>query len=103
VTANAVPGSSVPDIMDTWAGRDGCGTTPTSATAASDVTLLSYPCKGDVAVDLYRIEGGGHAWPGSAFSASIASVVGRATMSISADALMWAFFQAHPLTTTPAT
>ena len=41
--------------------------------------------------------GGGHSWPGSEFSQAVASVVGPTTMSISADELMWKFFQAHPL------
>jgi len=101
VSGKAAPGSSVPDIMATWAGRDGCATVPAATPVASDVTLLSFTCPAGVAVELYRITGGGHAWPGSAFSASIASVVGRTTMSISANALMWAFFEAHPLTTAP--
>jgi polyhydroxybutyrate depolymerase len=48
-------------------------------------------------VELYRVNGGGHAWPGSAASASLASVVGYTTTAISADQIMWAFFAAHPL------
>ena len=41
--------------------------------------------------------GGGHSWPGSEFSKAVAAVVGPTTMSISANELMWKFFQAHPL------
>ena len=42
--------------------------------------------------------GGGHAWPGSEASQAIASAVGYTTMSIDATALMWTFFEMHPLT-----
>jgi polyhydroxybutyrate depolymerase len=90
-------GPSVPQIMSIWAGRDGCGTTPGERAVASDVTLLSYPCRGHVQVELYRVQGGGHAWPGSAVSALASAALGHTTMSISANALIWAFFVAHPL------
>jgi polyhydroxybutyrate depolymerase len=90
-------GPSIPEIMARWASRDGCGTIPTTQTVAADVSRLSYPCQRGVDVELYRVQGGGHAWPGSALSAQIANVIGPTTMSISADELMWAFFQAHPL------
>jgi len=49
-------------------------------------------------VELYVAAGGGHAWPGSRGSKPIAAVVGRTTFSISADAVMWRFFVAQPLT-----
>ena len=59
--------------------------------------LLAFDCPADATVELYRVTGGGHAWPGSAFSTSIASVVGTTTLSIGATELMWSFFVAHPL------
>jgi polyhydroxybutyrate depolymerase len=90
-------GPSVPQVMGTWAARDGCGTAPTSRAVAGDVTLISYPCRAGVGVELYRIQGGGHAWPGSLVSAAVSSSIGHTTMSISADALIWAFFRSHPL------
>ena len=68
-----------------------------SGGVASGVTLITYSCpKGD-AVELYRVTGGGHAWPGSSVSQAIAPAVGYTTMAISADQIMWAFFVAHPL------
>jgi polyhydroxybutyrate depolymerase len=63
----------------------------------SDVTLIRYRCRSRADVELYRIAGGGHTWPGSRFSSAIGAFVGPTTTSIEADALMWAFFQAHPL------
>jgi polyhydroxybutyrate depolymerase len=90
--------AAIPDAIAAWARLDGCdGSAPTSTTVASDVSLLSFACPAPVAVQLFRVEGGGHSWPGSQFTASIAAFVGPTTMSINADDLMWAFFQAHPL------
>ncbi|MCU1368520.1 MAG: poly(3-hydroxybutyrate) depolymerase, partial [Ilumatobacteraceae bacterium] len=90
-------GPSVPDRTSTWAVRNGCAASPTEETIAADVTLLSYDCPAGAEVQLYRVEGGGHAWPGSAFSVQIESVVGKTTLSIDATKLIWEFFAAHPL------
>ncbi|MCU1364867.1 MAG: poly(3-hydroxybutyrate) depolymerase, partial [Ilumatobacteraceae bacterium] len=75
----------------------GCAASPTEETVAADVTLLRYDCPAGAEVQLYRVEGGGHAWPGSAFSVQIESVVGKTTLSIDATKLIWEFFTAHPL------
>jgi polyhydroxybutyrate depolymerase len=86
---------SIPANLATWATLDGCSDAPPSQTAVtSDVTLIAYA---GCAVELYRVTGGGHAWPGSALSAAIENIVGPTTMSISADELIWDFFVAHPL------
>jgi polyhydroxybutyrate depolymerase len=90
-------GPSVPTLTATWARRDGCASKPTQRGVASGVTLISYSCpKGDN-VELYKITGGGHAWPGSVLSKSITSVIGKVTFAISANKIIWAFFKAHPL------
>lgn len=88
---------SVPAVMAAWAGRNGCGTEPDEEMVAEDVTRLSYDCPAGATTELYRIEGGGHSWPGSEFSARIEDVVGTTTFSIDANEVMWAFFEAHPL------
>jgi polyhydroxybutyrate depolymerase len=100
-TTTTAPGTPKPptieEITADWAKRNGCSAKKTEKKVASDVTLLAWSCpKGDEA-ELYRVEGGGHSWPGSAFSKQVASVVGRTTSSISADEIMWKFFQEHPL------
>ena len=91
------PGPSIPQATAAWAQRNGCGPTPTSRSVTSDVTLISYPCPAGADVELYRVTNGGHAWPGSAVDKSIESIVGHVTLTISADDIMWAFFQKHPL------
>ena len=60
---------------------------------------MRYRCPRGADVDFYRIEGGGHTWPGSEFSKQIEAAVGPTTFSISADEVMWKFFSAHPLPT----
>jgi polyhydroxybutyrate depolymerase len=100
-TTTTAPGTPKPatieDITADWAKRNGCSAKKTETKVASDVTLLAWSCpKGDEA-ELYRVEGGGHSWPGSEFSKQVASVVGKTTESISANEIMWKFFQEHPL------
>ena len=82
-----------------WAERNRCPDRPSEHRVASDVTLVSYRCPRGADVDFYRIEGGGHTWPGSEFSKQIEAAVGPTTFSISADNVMWTFFRAHPLPT----
>ncbi len=90
-------GPGAPQATTAWAKRNGCNTKPTAKAIAADVTLISYACPPDATVELYRVTGGGHAWPGSPVDRSLSKVVGHVTFSISANAIMWAFFQAHPL------
>ena len=80
-----------------WAARNGCGPTPQVESIAADVDRLQFPCPAGAEVVLYRIDGGGHTWPGSEFSKSIESIVGPTTSSISANDIIWKFFMDHPL------
>ena len=95
--ATNTTGPSIPQITAAWAKRNGCAAHPASSAVASDVTSFRYRCPAHADVDFYRIAGGGHSWPGSQFSRSIAAVTGPTTFSISADTIIWRFFQAHPL------
>ncbi len=91
-------GPSVPDVMADWAERNGCdNAAPDEEAVADDVTLLTFPCPAGAEAELYRVDGGGHSWPGSEFLADAEAVVGPTTMSISADEIMWDFFEQHPL------
>jgi polyhydroxybutyrate depolymerase len=89
-------GPSIPKITSAWAKRDGCASKPTTRVVAKNVSLISYTCPLSNAVQLYRIRGGGHTWPGSALSAK-ATNLGYTTMAINADRIIWNFFMAHPL------
>jgi polyhydroxybutyrate depolymerase len=88
---------TIPQQAEMWAKRIGCSPTMTTSRIASKVALLSWSCPHGAKVNLYRIQGGGHAWPGSIGSAAIRSAIGYTTFQISANARMWSFFRAHPL------
>jgi polyhydroxybutyrate depolymerase len=90
-------GPSIPQEAAAWARRNGCSTAVATTRIAPDVSLLAWACPPRADVELYRIRGGGHTWPGSQDSAALGSLLGRTTFSISADAAMWRFFRAHPL------
>ena len=91
--------TSVPEIMAAWAKRNGCATGDTEKSVAEDVFEVAYNCTADESTLLYRVEEGGHTWPGSEFSQAIVSIVGHTTMNVSANEIMWKFFVDHPLRT----
>jgi len=91
-------GPSVPRQTAAWAKRNGCSDELPTKRIARDVELLSWSCPKEANVELFRVKGGGHTWPGSAESAATSKFLGRTTFSISADVEMWKFFEAHPLT-----
>jgi polyhydroxybutyrate depolymerase len=90
-------GPSIPEITEAWAERDGCGAKATTAEVTADVDRISYPCPKGMAVELYRVTDGGHSWPGSPLAEVIEKVVGKTTTTVSANELLWSFFEAHPL------
>lgn len=83
-------------VAAVWAKRNKCTGKPKQTQVAPDVTAVRYRCPKRADVDLYRIEGGGHTWPGSEFSRAIEAAVGPTTFSINADEVIWSFFEAHP-------
>jgi len=85
----------VDDAVAAWAVFDGCGTPPKIASIADDVQRVIWPhCPKHGTVELYRVVGGGHTWPG-AFAVQ-SDRLGATTASISATDLMLDFFHAHP-------
>jgi polyhydroxybutyrate depolymerase len=101
IAARSDSGKSVPEVAAAWAARNGCGPKPKQSPVAPDVTVLRYSCPARADVELYEIAGAGHTWPGSRFSKAIEQFVGPTTLSIDADALIWKFFQQHPLRGSP--
>jgi polyhydroxybutyrate depolymerase len=89
-------GKGYPEAVKHWAERNGCkGSKDTDV--GSEVVHRVYDCPADAAVEFYIVKGGGHTWPGSAFSKSISSIVGYTTMDINASELIWKFFQRFAL------
>ena len=90
-------GPSIPKTTAAWARREGCGLQPSTRSVAKNVSLISYSCPNGNAVELYRIKGGGHTWPGSVLD-SESRTLGATTMAISADKIIWSFFASHART-----
>ncbi|CAB4364198.1 MAG: hypothetical protein F2681_01080 [Actinobacteria bacterium] len=88
---------AVPDVVAAWANANGCTGDPVDTDVADDVVRRTWTCPADGETVLYTITGGGHTWPGSAVAAKVEDLIGRTTMSISANELMWEFFRRHPL------
>lgn len=97
VAAPSDSGKSIPDVAAAWAARNGCGPTPKQSSVAKDVNVVRFSCPARAAVELYEIDGGGHTWPGSVLSKGLKSILGHTTFSIDANAVLWKFFQQHPL------
>ncbi len=92
----------VVDHLGDWAEANGCTGDPSEERVGSDVVHVRWQgCPEGAEVELFRVDGGGHAWPGSDFSRAIERVVGKTTFEIDANDEMWAFFEAHPLPTAP--
>jgi polyhydroxybutyrate depolymerase len=92
----------IPESMADWAALEGCDPEPEEEVISEEVTRLEWPnCTGEVAVVHYRVEGGGHTWPGTPLLDSqaaddVSQRLGFTTDDIDASELAWEFFQAHP-------
>jgi polyhydroxybutyrate depolymerase len=92
---------SVEDSARTWARLNGCPETPALADLpdlvddGTTVRRETYgPGTDGSEVIVYVIEGGGHTWPGREPRISF---LGKSTRDISANDLIWDFFQKHPM------
>ena len=92
---------SVEDNIRTWAKIDGCPEEPVidkmpdKADDGTTVIRKTYgPGKEGSEVVLYVLEGAGHTWPGRE---SPVKFLGKSTFDISANDLIWEFFQKHPM------
>jgi polyhydroxybutyrate depolymerase len=92
---------SVEDTIRAWAKVNECPETPVlagmpdRAEDGTQVRVETYgPGKDGSEVILYVIEGGGHTWPGREPRLPF---LGRSTKDISANDLIWDFFQRHPM------
>jgi len=84
--------------IDGWVQRNGCNPSPEAIPRSGDAAGVRYTdCSQDASVWIYRIEGGGHTWPGGWNLA----IYGKTSKDISASATMWDFFEAHPLSLEP--
>jgi polyhydroxybutyrate depolymerase len=90
---------SVPRAEKDWAVQDGCSLKSVRSRPAAGVMVTSYShCADASAVQLYEVTGEGHEWPGGPVMPSdLTSELGPQSSAIDANATMWSFFKAHPL------
>ena len=91
---------SVLQAAQGWARQNGCSPTAATSTVGPQVTLTAYRgCSSGAMVALYSIAGEGHEWPGGPpLPKAITDVLGPQSDAIGANATIWAFFAAHPMT-----
>ncbi len=87
---------SVPTAAQRWAAHDGCGP-HASVTSGRGYSLTTYhDCASGASVELYSLTGEGHEWPGGpVLPARFTKILGPQSQAVDADAVMWAFFEAH--------
>ena len=69
---------------------------PVKVSDGTSVTKKTYgPGKDGAEVVLFVIDGGGHTWPGQQPPVDF---IGKSTKNISANDLIWEFFEKHPMT-----
>ena len=88
----------VESTVSKWAENNGCGSQAIAEKITDEITRFSYGnCIAGADVTLYRIENGGHSWPGSPFADRFPERLGVTNIDIDASRLIWEFFEAHPL------
>lgn len=78
-----------------WVKRNLCTAEPAVTLLSQQATRMRYgDCRDGAEVVLYRVWGGGHTWPGSAFPFPVERF-GRSTPKLDAAALIIEFFNRH--------
>jgi polyhydroxybutyrate depolymerase len=92
---------SVDHSIRSWVRANGCKDDPVTATIAdkaNDGTTATIKTFGDgkvgAEVVLVAIENAGHTWPGRQ---PLLKYLGTSTKNVSANEMMWEFFQKHPM------
>ena len=92
--------------LSEWARLDGCepGTTERTIPDAdpndgSTIRVQTWPrCKEGTALELWRVQGGGHTWPGG-WQYLNEKFIGTTNRDVDAREEIWKFFAAHPRVT----
>jgi polyhydroxybutyrate depolymerase len=96
----SVPFTSVPDTIERWRTRNGCGESHSVTFQEGDGTCETYAgCSAGADVTLCSIAGGGHNWPGGKPPADLAECPGNGFQSSTfmASEVAWRFFAGHPM------
>ncbi|MGO9621998.1 MAG: alpha/beta hydrolase family esterase [Desulfobaccales bacterium] len=88
---------SVPATIAGWVARNECPARPEVLDTGGGVICECYgPCAKAARVILYRVEGGGHTWPGG-YQYLPKKIIGATNRSWDASQAIWDFFLKHPL------
>ena len=87
-------GKGYPQAAQAWATGNGCTGDPQDEDVTDTLIERTWDCPADGPVEFFIIEGGGHTWPGMQPALSL---LGKSTRRISANDLIWEFFQRHSL------
>ncbi|MGB5820937.1 MAG: PHB depolymerase family esterase [Saonia sp.] len=104
VANNPSPIEGIESLVDYWVGNNTCLTSnngvnlpDTDTTDNSTVTFYEYTdCDCNANISFYRINGGGHTWPGVE-NTSYEEIAGETNEDINASSVLWAFFSQHEL------
>lgn len=78
-----------------WRNIDHCAGPPQSRQVSSDTKCNTYQCQGSKVVEVCRVEGGGHAWPGSSPTRRQQAAGIHVSSSFNATDYIAQFFAAH--------
>lgn len=99
--SRSLPGQSFESAEKTiafWVKQNGISDGPARTVKRGQTTGSFYgPGAEGTEVVLWVIDGGGHTWPGGRFGVLGEKFLGPITQDISANDLMWEFFQQHPM------
>lgn len=86
--------ASVQSYLNGWLSRDGCSSSFQTIFHQADVTGLQWSyCANGASVMHYRINDGGHTWPGAGPNGTL----GYTTHTIDANIVIWNFFSQYVL------
>ncbi len=91
----------VPEVIDFWTAHNHCSSSNPHTTDMPDIdpkdgTRVKREAWGSTGseVVLYRIEGGGHTWPGG-FPYASSGFAGKISQDVNASETLWQFFKTH--------
>jgi len=97
----SLPGQSFTPVEETlgfWIEFNGLDPRSPDISRTGNAVRYDYGTgKTGAEVVLWKIEGGGHTWPGGTFGFLKEGMLGKMTMDISASNVMWDFFSGHSL------
>ncbi len=92
----AAPALGVDEWAEFWRSTNGVERSSEVETLGDDVSVRRWRGTDPLGdLDFYRIENGGHTWPGASARVWIPPIFGRITTTIDATRLMWEFLSVH--------